>query len=219
MEFRKRNFTLIELLVVIAIIAILAAMLLPALNSARQKGMGAKCMSNLKQTGLYLHTYLDDNREHFFPPAEWSSGARWWSTKVSRFAADYLGLYYQEENGVQIDWMKNSVQDCPGNPLLDQNVLSANYIYNGTLSDSYYKWQIMKNIRKPSQSSIFLEKGKAAKWYYISNWYNNEHWKWPDALALPHTNNANILFADGHVLGTNIFEHEKFIHCQAEEWK
>jgi prepilin-type N-terminal cleavage/methylation domain-containing protein len=66
----KKSFTLIELLVVIAIIAILAAMLLPALQSARDRAQSSKCVSNLKQMGTVTQTYLDDHRSF------WPAGSR-----------------------------------------------------------------------------------------------------------------------------------------------
>ena len=67
----RRAFTLIELLVVIAIIAILASLLLPSLARAKSKGQGIKCISNLKQIGIAMRIWCDEN-DNVYPLAEQS---------------------------------------------------------------------------------------------------------------------------------------------------
>lgn len=118
----KSGFTLIELLVVIAIIAILAAMLLPALSKAKEKAKAISCTSNMKQMGVALAMYVEDNQS-FYPIVSYTDvfgNSIIWPKE--------LGSYMPQQGG-NVTSRANAVFVCPGAnyPNLGTNTVGLTY--------------------------------------------------------------------------------------------
>ncbi|HUT89717.1 MAG TPA: DUF1559 domain-containing protein [Thermoguttaceae bacterium] len=119
--FVRAGFTLVELLVVIAIIGILIALLLPAVQAAREAARRSQCTNNLKQIGLAFHGYHDVYRTFpawSYQANTWQAGASGDNTWWTGFTAMTMILPYMEQGAVydKIDWGCRPEDNTPGNP-------------------------------------------------------------------------------------------------------
>ncbi|OHB65147.1 MAG: hypothetical protein A2Y76_12260 [Planctomycetes bacterium RBG_13_60_9] len=222
----RKAFTLIELLVVIAIIAILMAVLMPALHRAREGGKRAACLSNLKQLALAWNIYADDNDDKLVNGATgFSNQNLTWGDHRNELAwvdgfhpLDYDAQIQDIRRGALFPYVKNNkLFQCPtgrrGQALTYSIMFSMNAV-NHPWSQGVIGAHVKKRTEiKPNvvQRLVFIDEGfmtsdAYAVYYHLEQWFDNP--------PVRHGDGATVSFADGHVehwrwKGTDSIKHAR----------
>ena len=204
----KKKFTLIELLVVIAIIAILAAMLLPALQQARDRAKAINCVNQFNTSGKSLNAYAEDNLD--FLPMYASSYLTNWSTSSMRYYWTGLTHSNHRYSGRYDTGGKSYIsnQMCPSAVPTDRSWNWANskmlitHGYNYYFN-SYYAPSSKPRLRKRTTwrfPSMLLNMADSItptvgpRTYFYTTYTADQM-----LMDARHSNGSNILFGDGHV--------------------
>ena len=208
---RKPVFTLIELLIVIAIIAILAGMLLPALNRARQKAQDISCVSTMKQLGLACLQYSSDNSDYVMPTTKPYSGSEasgtleieWWTYYTPNFPGLWLDPYLKLTPYTNIGSVDSTLH-CARYASMSPSQRGGNYGYgmNATFigkdgkAFKHANYRKLTRLRHPS-SLIYITESNTARQFDATTIFESKSGY--SALQFRHNGAINVSYTDGHV--------------------